>query len=364
MRYAIINRSLAVVLTAGALLLGAVGPSQAAGPKAIPAPAALDPGPVGDFSWKGFNWEKRWWSGAPHYNKTFSAGNVSNPDRNGHVTLTLTNPTGNSSVGAEFNTTRHGFGYGTFSTTVEKNLKSLQKEVVWGCLFTYDPNTAPGHNEIDLCEASAWGGGSSYGQTWHVTQGHGYWIDATKPPGVGNDTVIFPVTSNLILTHRMVWEPGKITFETYSGEGYKGPLLKRTVLSGDKVPVPAKETIHFNLWTTAGGGGEPDLVKPEKVIVRDFSFTPRGSTASAPVMESAPASAIKATATTVKVRGVNTTTLKWSGAVGATVELKIDGVRRSVLNTGTYTHSVKGGAPATFQVCDSARCATAVKAGT
>lgn len=353
-----INRSLAVVLTAGTLLLGAVGPSQAASHKPALTPAALDPGPAGDFNWKDLNWEKRWWSGAPQHNKSFSAGNVSNPDRNGHVTLTLTNPTGTSSVGAEFNTTRHGFGYGTYSTTVEKSLKTLQKEVVWGCLFTYDPNTAPGHTEIDLCEASSWGGGSSSGQTWPVTQGHGYWFDATKPPGVGNDTVVFPATNNPILTHRMVWEPGKITFETYSGDGYKGPLLKRTVLTGANVPVPANETIHFNLWTTAGGGGEPDRVKPEKVIVRDFSFTPRGSAASTPLLESVPAPAIKATASTVKTRGINTSTVKWAGATGAAVDLVIDGARRPVINAGTHAHRSAGKAPATFQVCDSTRCST------
>ncbi|KQO01708.1 hypothetical protein ASF21_08905 [Arthrobacter sp. Leaf234] len=245
-------------------------------------PMAAVPGPVGDFAWKGLNWEKRWWSGAPNYNKQFDPANVSSPDADGHVTMTLSNPTGAATIGAEFNTTRHGFGYGTYSTTIEKDLTTLQKEVVWGCLFTYDPAVAPGYNEMDLCEASSWGGGSNYGQVWPITQGHGYWFDASKGPGVGNDTAIFGVTDHPILTHRLVWEPDRLTFETFAGEGYGGPLLKRTVMQGPNVPEPARETIHFNLWVTDGGGGDPAAVKPEKVVVRDFSFTPAPVTAPTP----------------------------------------------------------------------------------
>ncbi|ALE05757.1 hypothetical protein AL755_10225 [Arthrobacter sp. ERGS1:01] len=254
------------------MLAGTV-PSHAAGT----AVTVEDPGPVGSFSWKGFNWQKRFWGGAPQYNQSFDAANVSNPDANGYVTMALSNPTGSAPAGAEFQSTRQGFGYGTYSTTVEKNVSLLQKEVVWGCLFTYDPDASPGFNEIDLCEASAWGGGAAYGESWPVTQGHGYWFDATKPPGQGNSTVTFGVTNDVVLTHKMVWEPGKITFETYSGTGDTGTLLKRTVMEGSTVPVPAKEAIHFNLWVTGGGGGDPAHIAPESVIIRDFSFTPAGA---------------------------------------------------------------------------------------
>lgn len=260
---------LAVIVAAGLSMLAGIGPAQAAKKTAV---VAEDPGPVGSFAWEGFNWQKRFWGGAPMYNGSWDANNVSNPDANGYVKLSISNPTGNAPVGAEFQSTREGFGYGTYSTVVEKDVSSLQKEVVWGCLFTYDPNAVPGYTEIDLCEASAWGGGAAYGEDWPVTQGHGYWFDATKPPGQGNNTVTFGVTNAPILTHRMVWEPGKITFETFAGEGYSGTLLKRTVLQGSTVPVPAKEQIHFNLWVTGGGGGDAAHVAPESVTIRDFSF--------------------------------------------------------------------------------------------
>jgi hypothetical protein len=317
-------------------------------------PLDANPGPAGSFSWKGFNWEKRFWDGAPMYNRDFDAANVSNPDANGYITMNLTNPTGEAPVGAEFQSTRQGFGYGTYTTTVEKDLSILQKEVVWGCLFTYDPMAEPGYNEIDLCEASAWGGGAAYGESWPVTQGHGYWFDASKPPGEGNNTTVFDVTSSPITTHRMVWEPGRITFETYSGEGFTGTLLKRTVLDGATVPVPAKEQIHFNLWVTGGGGGDPAHVKPEKVVIRDFSFVPAGGTAPAPV------STIKLGATTTKTKSVSTTTLKWTGATGTNVTLWINSTQRSISNTGSYVNTVKGGSTITYKICDAAGCSNVV----
>lgn len=231
------------------------------------------PGPEGDFAWNGYNWSARSWSGGPHYNGSFAPANVSRPDADGRVVLALTNPTGKSPVAAEFQSTRRGFGYGTFRVVVERNLQTLQREVVWGGMFTYDPDTPPGHNEIDVCEASAWGGSAGPGEPRPVRQGHGYWFDATKPPGEGSTVVNFDCTPDPVLTHTLRWQPGRLTYETFVGEGDSGLLLKRTVLERATVPVPAREAVHFNLWVT-GGGGNPDRVRPEQVAVRGFSFTP------------------------------------------------------------------------------------------
>jgi hypothetical protein len=261
---------LAVLATGSLLVATAINvPKDSGG-----TPVAEDPGPTGNFSWRGFNWEKRDWTGPPQFNALFDATNVSDPDADGYVTLKISNPTGNQPSGAEFRSTRHGFGYGTYSTTVEKNINLLQPETVWGCLYTYDPMAGPGYNEIDLCEASAWGGGGAYGQSWPVTQGHGYWVDASKPSGEGNNKNDFEIIDSPVLTHKLVWEPHKLTFETYAGDGFDGQLLKRTVLGGPTVPTPAKEAIHFNLWVIGGGGGSPSSTQAETVTVRDFSFTP------------------------------------------------------------------------------------------
>jgi hypothetical protein len=153
----------------------------------------------------------------------------------------------------------------------------------------------------------------------------------------------------------MVWEPGRLTFETFAGEGFAGTLLKRTVLEGATVPVPAKEQIHFNLWVTGGGGGDPAHVKPESVVIRDFSFIPAGG-AVTPV----PVSSIKLSATTTKTKSTSTTTLKWSGATGTNVTVWINGTQRSVPNTGSYVNTVKGGSSNSYKICDTAGCSNVV----
>lgn len=249
------------VIAASLLASGSTSPATAA----TPTPAA---GPAGDFSWEGFNWKKRVSAGAPMFNGSWNSANVVNPDINGDVKLKITNPTGTAPAGAEMFSTREGFGYGTYTITVEKNLAQMQDEIVWGCLFTYDPNAQPGMNEIDLCEASSWGG------PWDVTQGHGYWFDAAAGVGSGNSVVSFPVPVSTSQTHSMVWEKGKLTFYTFAGSNTSAPLAKKTVLTGATVPVPAKERVHFNLWAVGGNGGEPATVTPEEVKITSFVFTP------------------------------------------------------------------------------------------
>ena len=67
-------RPLAMLAAAGLAMLACMPSAQAA--ETTPP----DPGPAGSFAWKGFNWEKRFWGGAPQYNRLFDSANVSNPD--------------------------------------------------------------------------------------------------------------------------------------------------------------------------------------------------------------------------------------------------------------------------------------------
>jgi hypothetical protein len=74
----------------------------------------------------------------------------------------------------------------------------------------------------------------------------------------------------------------------------------------------------------------------------------------------APVSAIKLSAVNAKVKGVNNTTVRWTGATGTTVTLLVNGVRSTVPNTGSYINKFKGSAAITYQVCDTAGCSNTV----
>jgi len=373
--------ALAASAVMSVLAFGSAVPSQAI--------TTQDPGPVGDFNWEGLNWHKRSWGGGPHYNGQWQASNVGNPDANGDVTLSLTNPTGNAPQAAEMQTTKRGFGYGTYTTTVEKQVDAMQPEVVWGCMFTYDPDATPGFGEIDLCEASAWGGGAAYGQNWPISQGHGYWFDASLGAGNGNVVTTFAPPTTLIQTHKLVWEKDKLTFETYEGEGLTSKLVKQTILTGDKVPEPGQERIHYNLWVIGGNGGDPDHVDPETVKIKSLTFVPAAPvttptatptptpTATAPAPSptaTAPAPSPTATATptatptptpTVTQSVINLSVvaykpatgyyavLKWTGAKGNTVDLYFNGKKTTVPNNGYYKYMRPAGeVSTTFKMCD------------
>jgi hypothetical protein len=92
-------------------------------------------------------------------------------------------------------------------------------------------------------------------------------------------------------------------------------------------------------------------VKPESVVIRDFSFTPASVTP-----PPAPVPAIKLTATSTKVKGAYTTTLKWTGATGTSVTLWINGTKKTVLNTGSFVNKFNGGSTITYKVCDAGGC--------
>jgi hypothetical protein len=110
---------------------------------------------------------------------------------------------------------------------------------------------------------------------------------------------------------------------------------------------------------TGGGGGDPAHVKPESVVIRNFSFIP--AAAPAPVQ---PAYPIKLTASTTKSKSVSSTTLKWSGAVGTNVTLWTNNIAKSVPNTGSFVTSVKGGSTTTYRICDAAGCSNPVSVTT
>lgn len=241
-------------------------------PKPTPTPTPTPaPTQTGSFSWKGYTWERRDYGGDPMYNGQYLPANVSNPDANGYVTLSITNPTGNSPYGAEMYSDKQGWGYGTYTIVVGTPLNAVPSGVVFGGLFTYDDTTTKGdtaitNNEIDICETSNWGAKSDPVQT-----NHNYFENIK---GVKTENAdYFNPTGDVVTTHVLTWAAGELTFDSYIGAGTTGTVIRHTVQTS-KIPVPALEFLDINLWVFKGASNKAANTAPYSVVVRDFSFTP------------------------------------------------------------------------------------------
>jgi hypothetical protein len=259
-------------------ILAAVAAAGVAGAQAIrhpdmaemrPTPAGTDPGPPGDFHWKGLNWVRRRESGGPSHSGRWSPANVRGPDARGAITLRLTNPTGRRPLAAELDSTRLGLGYGTYTVVMEGDLTRLDPHVVSGGMFTYDSTTPSwtSHSEIDANETSAWGSGP-------VRLDNAYFRDNHRGARIGRSIVVRsePIPAARVQTHQMVWEPGRVTWRSWAGAGgtHRHPY-REEVVTGDQVPTPNREAVCFNVWDFGAGSTH---AAPSEVTLLDFSFVP------------------------------------------------------------------------------------------
>jgi hypothetical protein len=208
------------------------------------------------------------------YNGNWGATNVASPDGNDYVTLSITNSTGTNPAGAEMFTVDPGggqFGYGTYTLVVGTRLDTLPTGVVFGGLFTYEDKTVTGttaitNNEIDINETSDWGNGTG------VNTSHNYFINSGGVKTGVDDP--FTTTTDTVTTHVLIWQPGQLTFNSYSGTGTGGTLLKHTVATSN-IPVPTgNEFVDINLWVFAGAHNTPASTPATSVTLRNFTFVP------------------------------------------------------------------------------------------
>jgi hypothetical protein len=259
-------------------VLAAVAAAGVAGAHAVhrpgtaemrPTPTGVDPGPPGDFRWKGLNWVRRRERGGPSHSGRWSPANVTGPDARGAITLRLTNPSGHRPVAAELDSTRLGLGYGTYTVVMEGDLTRLDPHVVSGGMFTYDSTTPSwtSHAEIDANETSAWGEGP-------VRLDNAYFRDNRRGAPIGRSIVVRsePIPPARVQTHQMVWEPDRITWRSWVGAGGAGRRpYREEVVTGDHLPTPNREAVCFNVWDSGPGSAR---AAPAEVVLRDFSFVP------------------------------------------------------------------------------------------
>jgi hypothetical protein len=163
-----------------------------------------------------------------------------------------------------------GWGYGTYTVVVEGDLAAFDKNIVFGGLFPFYYGTP--FLEFDVCETSKWDDDYPNVIILHAMQ-FGTFDQRFKKMQVIN------IPSDTVQTHRLIWQPGKATFDSFIGEGTGGTNYFHTEFTSD-VPVPGSEVVVFNMWTFCGTEtpDSTDLAAPEtSVIIRDFTFTPFSS---------------------------------------------------------------------------------------
>ncbi|MDH2413979.1 glycoside hydrolase family 16 protein [Nocardioides sp. CER19] len=205
------------------------------------------------LTWQGYSWVPRTAPGNPGAPQQWAAANVS-IDGSGRLHLKVTRDKKGRYTQAELDSTRNGWGYGTYRWRVDTDVSRLAPEYVLG-LFTYGTDPAYGHREIDI-EASGWG-------TTPITWDYTTWAN-------GHDAVARTTAPTGPSTQQIDWTPGQITWTSYDGSG---AVMAIATAIGADVPVPGDESIGINLWVCGCESGWNQTPATE-VVLSGFAFTP------------------------------------------------------------------------------------------
>jgi len=216
------------------------------------------------FEWSGYIWNKRIHQGDPAGWNVYSKDNVSDPDEDDYLTLSLTNALGNSPIGAEIFSDVRGWGYGTYLCVIATRLDNIDAAAAFGNMFTFDFTTPPDWKEIDMGEIRHYNSNPNK----RILKSH-VWNNEGSREFITDD---MDMPAYTIHTHRAIWLPDKITFDSYEGEGILGTNFSHAEHT-THLPSPNLERVHFNLWVDKSIMGYNN-VSPLDVVMRSFSFTP------------------------------------------------------------------------------------------
>lgn len=222
----------------------------------------LTPGQM-QFNWKGYAWNKRIHAGAASNNQSWSPNNISGPDANNYLTFQITNA-GSSPIACEIFSVKRGWGYGIYTIVVGTELDNIDHRNAFGNLFTFDFTAYPGYKEIDVAEVRDYNSHPNI----RILNSH-VWNNGGVATFTTND---MDIPNDIVHTHRAIWEPGKITFDSFSGVGITGNNYFHTVQT-DNIPVPGLERCHINIWNNTGVANYQNA-PAMSVVVQDFSFVP------------------------------------------------------------------------------------------
>lgn len=214
------------------------------------------------FTWKGYTWNKRIHIGDYSTNKPMSVSNVSGPDGSDYLTLKITNPSRSAPAGAEIFSDQRGFGYGIYTVVVDASLAGIDPKTIFGGLFLFDFTSPPDYREIDVNEVRNYNGNTNI----QILHSHVYNNSGVRAFITDN----VDVDSSSVQTHRLIWEPSKLTFDSFIGTGTGGTNYFHSVQTTN-LPTPGLERVHFNIWIDNVSGWES--ATPLSVILRDFTFS-------------------------------------------------------------------------------------------
>lgn len=215
------------------------------------------------FTWSGYSWNKRIHAGPAANNQSWSASNISGPDGNGYLTLALTNP-GSAPVGCEIFSVNRNFGYGVYTLTVGTRLDNIDPASCFGGMFLFDFTAPPDYKEIDCNETR------DYQQQTTKNILHSHVYNNGGSALFITDSANYP--SNAVQTHRMIWTPTKISFDSFIGADTTGVNYFHTDHT-THLPIPGMSRVHFNVFVDVTIAGFA-TVAPLNVILQSFSFTP------------------------------------------------------------------------------------------
>lgn len=203
------------------------------------------------IDWSGYSWEVRdndWNDGAPMFNDNWELTNiVRGTTVNDPLTMKITNPTGTAPYAAQI-ATRTSLGYGTYTLHASGPFDTMDKSIVFGSLFTFDPTTPnnPGYNEIDTAEISRWGNINNAYPFQVVKQT--YYTNTNEQISLAGNG--FPWPNGLRdATFQLSWHPGSITLTIYKGGSTAAAdILVSNTSTGSKVPTHAAEKLYINAW--------------------------------------------------------------------------------------------------------------------
>lgn len=210
-----------------------------------------------DFA--GYHWDVKAGFGNPGSNLWSNDTTHVYTDNQGRLHLTLKKKENDRWYASEV-ISRETFNYGTYTFYIDADPANYDPHVVAG-IFLYRDEV----NEIDI-EFSRWGDQNNY-------QFGNFVIQPADYPG---NQFQFPIlASGTYTTHRLVWKPDEVLFSSWHGhypEPPDGRMIAQWQYAGKHVPKPNGLRLFFNIWLFRGIA--PKTEKSEKLIIKDFTFTP------------------------------------------------------------------------------------------